>query len=195
MLGIKHYKVLEKINGTKDRKTKSLIDLLQQRNLDKQEYFIDSTYKDKSGKKKKLYICTLKGIKLFMDNLRNYENKSALLLWFENHADKKMDIILYNRPEIYFLDELEQVLCAMNIKSIRQYSVLPYYIDCYIHALNLAIEYDEGDHKYYTYENQELRQKNIENELKCTFIRLSDSNSNLYNIGLVMSQILKMNVA
>nr|DAX07247.1 MAG TPA: hydrolase [Bacteriophage sp.] len=195
MLGIKHYKVLEKINGTKDRKTKSLIDLLQQRNLDKQEYFIDSTYKDKSGKKNKLYICTLKGIKLFMDNLRNYENKSALLLWFENHADKKMDIILYNRPEIYFLDELEQVLCAMNIKSIRQYSVLPYYIDCYIHALNLAIEYDEGDHKYYTYENQELRQKNIENELKCTFIRLSDSNSNLYNIGLVMSQILKMNAA
>lgn len=195
MLGIKHYKVLEKINGTKDRKTKSLIDLLQQRNLDKQEYFIDSTYKDKSGKKNKLYICTLKGIKLFMDNLRNYENKSALLLWFENHADKKMDIILYNRPEIYFLDELEQVLCAMNIKSIRQYSVLPYYIDCYIHALNLAIEYDEGDHKYYTYENQELRQKNIENELKCTFIRLSDSNSNLYNIGLVMSQILKMRTA
>ena len=195
MLGIKHYKVLEKINGTKDRKTKSLIDLLQQRNLDKQEYFIDSTYKDKSGKKNKLYICTLKGIKLFMDNLRNYENKSALLLWFENHADKKMDIILYNRPEIYFLDELEQVLCDMNIKSIRQYSVLPYYIDCYIHALNLAIEYDEGDHKYYTYENQELRQKNIENELKCTFIRLSDSNSNLYNIGLVMSQILKMNAA
>lgn len=195
MLGIRHYKVLEKINGTKDRKTKSLIDLLQQRNLDKQEYFIDSTYKDKSGKKNKLYICTLKGIKLFMDNLRNYENKSALLLWFENHADKKMDIILYNRPEIYFLDELKQVLCAMNIKSIRQYSVLPYYIDCYIHALNLAIEYDEGDHKYYTYENQELRQKNIENELKCTFIRLSDSNSNLYNIGLVMSQILKMNAA
>lgn len=40
---------------------------------------------------------------------------------------------------------------------------------------------------------QELRQKNIENELKCTFIRLSDSNSNLYNIGLVMSQILKEN--
>lgn len=195
MLGIRHYKVLEKINGTKDRKTKSLIDLLQQQNLNKQEYFIESIYKDKSGKKNKLYICTLKGVKLLLDNLRNYENKSALLLWFENHADKKMDIILYNRPEIYFLDELEQVLCAMNIKSIRQYSVLPYYIDCYIHALNLAIEYDEGDHKYYTYENQELRQKNIENELKCTFIRLSDSNSNLYNIGLVMSQILKMNVA
>ena len=195
MLGIRHYKVLEKINGTKDRKTKSLIDLLQQQNLNKQEYFIESIYKDKSGKKNKLYICTLKGVKLLLDNLRNYENKSALLLWFENHADKKMDIILYNRPEIYFLDELEQVLCAMNIKSIRQYSVLPYYIDCYIHALNLAIEYDEGDHKYYTYENQELRQKNIENELKCTFIRLSDSNSNLYNIGLVMSQILKMNAA
>ena len=125
MLGIRHYKVLEKINGTKDRKTKSLIDLLQQQNLNKQEYFIESIYKDKSGKKNKLYICTLKGVKLLLDNLRNYENKSALLLWFENHADKKMDIILYNRPEIYFLDELEQVLCAMNIKRYSGSTVYP----------------------------------------------------------------------
>lgn len=83
----------------------------------------------------------------------------------------------------------------MDIKGIRQYPILSYRIDYYIPSLKLAIEYDEGDHKYYTYENQELRQKNIENELKCTFIRLSDSNSNLYNIGLVMSQILKMNAA
>ena len=130
-----------------------------------------------------------------MDNLRNYENKSSLLLWFKDHADKEVDIILYNRPEIYFIDELEQVLCGMDIKGIRQYPILSYRIDYYIPSLKLAIEYDEGDHKYYTYENQELRQKNIENELKCTFIRLSDSNSNLYNIGLVMSQILKMNAA
>lgn len=195
MLGIRHYKVLEKINGTKDRKTKSLIDLLQQQNLNKQEYFIESIYKDKSGKKNKLYICTLKGVKLLLDNLRNYENKSALLLWFKDHTDKEVDIILYNRPEIYFIDELEQVLCGMDIKGIRQYPILSYRIDYYIPSLKLAIEYDEGDHKYYTYENQELRQKNIENELKCTFIRLSDSNSNLYNIGLVMSQILKMNAA
>lgn len=193
MLGMRHYKILEKINGTRDKKTKSLINLLQQQNLDKQEFFIDSKYKDKSGKNNKLYICTLKGVKLLLDNLRNYENKSSLLLWFKSHANKEFDIILYNRPEEYFIDELEQVLCGMGIRSIRQYSVLSYRIDCYVPALNLAIEYDENNHKNYTYEKQDLRQKNIENELKCNFIRLSDSNSNLHNIGLIMKQILKQN--
>ena len=173
----------------------NLVDLLRQQNLNKQEYFIESTYKDKSGKNNKSYICTLKGVKLLLDNLRNYENKLPLLIWFKNHANKEMDIILHNRPEIYFIEELEQVLCGMGIKSIRQYPVLSYYIDYYIPNFRLAIEYDENNHKYYTHENQELRQKNIENKLKCTFIRLSNANSNLYNIGLVMNQILQMNVA
>lgn len=195
MLGMKHYKILEKLDGTKDGRTKSLIDLLRQQNLNKRDYFIDSTYKDKSGKNNKLYVCTLKGVKLLLDNLRNYENKLPLLMWFKNHTNKEINIILHNRPEMYFIDELEQVLCGMGIKSIRQYSVLSYYIDCYVPQFRLAIEYDENDHEYYTYEKQELRQRNIESKLKCTFIRLSDVNSNLYNIGLVMNQILQMNVA
>lgn len=120
--------------------------------------------------------------------LQNFFNKYS-------NFDCKINFNTVKRKEIQFLDELEEVLQPLKIYGIRQYHIDNYRIDYYISSLKLAIEYDEGDHKYYTYENQELRQKNIENILKCTFIRLSDSNSNLYNIGLIMSQILKMRTA
>ena len=81
----------------------------------------------------------------------------------------------------------------MNIKCIRQFRVLKYYVDLFIPDFNLVIEYDEGDHKDYAYENQELRQINVEKEIGCKFIRLSDFDSNLHNIGIVMNEICNVN--
>lgn len=40
--------------------------------------------------------------------------------------------------------------------------------------------------------NQELRQKNIEKELGCRFIRVSDKNSDEYNIGYVIKNIFNL---
>lgn len=102
------------------------------------------------------------------------------------------EIFVSKRKELKFLDELEKVLSPMKIKGIRQYNVLTYRIDYYIPNFKLAIEYDENNHNYYTYENQELRQMNIEKELKCQFIRLSDSKDNFYNIGIVMAKIMEI---
>lgn len=70
--------------------------------------------------------------------------------------------------------------------GIRQFKVLNYKIDYYIPSLRIAIEYDEKDHSGYSYESHELRQKIIEEELKCKFIRLSDKKENAFNLGLVM---------
>lgn len=99
--------------------------------------------------------------------------------------------ILKDRKEPNFIEMLEEVLNPLDIIGIRQYSVLNYKIDYYIPNLKLAIEYDENDHKGYTYEEQEGRQKEIEKILGCNFIRLSDKNSHLYNIGLVMKGVIK----
>lgn len=104
------------------------------------------------------------------------------------------EVFTSSRKEITFLNELEEVLCVFGIKGIRQYNILTYRIDYYIPKLNIAIEYDENNHKYYTSENHDIRQINIERALHCMFIRLSDSNSNLYNIGVVMKKITE-NVA
>lgn len=192
MMNMKHYKVLEKLDGTKDGKTKGLINVLNDGKYQLQKYFLLSYYKDKSGKKNKCYICTLNGVKMLLDNFRNYKNKFYLLKWYENNTNMNDEIILYERKEIEFIYALEQALSPLSIIGIRQYQILQYYIYYYIPSIKLAIEYDENDHKDYTYEKQELRQEKIEKELGCKFIRLSDTNDNYYNIGLVVKEIINI---
>ena len=96
------------------------------------------------------------------------------------------------RKEIDFLNQLEQSLKPFDIQGIRQYSILSYRIDFYIPSLNIAIEYDENNHDNYTYEQHEGRQEEIEKELGCKFIRVSDKNSNEYNIGYVIKNIFNL---
>lgn len=59
MMGIKHYQVLEKLEGTK--KVKGIIPTLTDHNFMVSDYFIESTYTDSSGKKNKCYDCTKMG--------------------------------------------------------------------------------------------------------------------------------------
>ena len=53
MLESKHYKILEKLEGTKDGKTKGIISILAAHDFVVSNYFIESSYKDKSGKENK----------------------------------------------------------------------------------------------------------------------------------------------
>ena len=54
-------------------------------------------------------------------------------------------------------------------------------IDYYIPSLNITIEYDENGHASYKYEEHEGRQKEIEKELCCKFIRVTDKESDEYH--------------
>ena len=75
------------------------------------------------------------------------------------------------------------------IAGIPQYPILNYRIDYYIPNLKIAIEYDENNHKNYSYEAQEGRQKEIEKELGCRFIRVSDKQSYFENVKTVINKI------
>lgn len=97
-----------------------------------------------------------------------------------------------SHKETEFINKLEESLKAINITDgVKQYDVLNYKIDYYIPSLNIAIEYDENNHSGYKYEAHEGRQKEIENELNCKFIRVTDENSDEYNLGLVLNEIIK----
>lgn len=104
----------------------------------------------------------------------------------------KEKFVLTSRKEIEFIDQLEETLKPFNLIGIRQYKINSYRIDYYIPSLNLAIEYDESDHRGYSYEAHEGRQKEIEATLKCRFIRITDSNTNNFNIGLVLKEMFNM---
>lgn len=95
-----------------------------------------------------------------------------------------------SREEIEFLDTLEKLLIPFGFNHIRQYEIEGKRIDLYIPELNIAIEYDEDDHRSYSYEQQEGRQKEIEKVLGCKFIRISNKKDHIENCGMVMKEIM-----
>ena len=58
MLESKHYKILEKLEGTKDGKTKGIIPILAAHDFVVSNYFIESSYKDNNATVKD-YIITI----------------------------------------------------------------------------------------------------------------------------------------
>ena len=119
-----------------------------------------------------------------LSNIQKQELLSSLNL--------KEKFVLTSRKEIEFIDQLEETLKPFNLIGIRQYKINSYRIDYYIPSLNLAIEYDENDHQGYSYEAHEGRQKEIEDTLKCRFIRVTDDNTNNFNIGLVLKEMFNI---
>lgn len=119
--------------------------------------------------------------------LRNTQKQKLI-----KNLNLKEKFVLTSRKEIEFIDQLEETLKPFNLIGIRQYKINSYRIDYYIPSLNLAIEYDENDHQGYSYEAHEGRQKEIEDTLKCRFIRVTDDNTNNFNIGLVLKEMFNM---
>lgn len=161
-----------------------------------------------SRKKGKIVARTLNGIEIIYNNrgLRLFNINGIInigLLLRDNKISQRIKECLFGinkipnyRKEMRFLDKLEQVLLPLGIRGVRQYLTndkyrIDFYIPDYGSYTGLAIEYDENDHKEYSYERQEFRQEKIEDEIQCSFLRLSDSNSDEYNIGLVMKYMLE----
>ena len=71
-----------------------------------------------------------------------------------------------------------------------QYSVLGYKIDLYFHEYKLAIEVDELGHNDRNIDYEIPRQKAIEKELGCVFIRINSDEEN-FNIFKAINEIYR----
>ena len=69
-----------------------------------------------------------------------------------------------------------------------QHSVLGYRIDIYFHDYKLAIEVGEKDHKYRNIDHEIQRQKALEKELSCEFIRINSDEKD-FNIFKAINEI------
>ena len=77
-----------------------------------------------------------------------------------------------------------------------QYRVLGYRIDLYFHNNNLAIEVDELGHAVRNLSNEIERQKVLEKQLNCVFIRINSDEKNfniLKEINKIHKHIKKIN--
>lgn len=108
---------------------------------------------------------------------------------FLNIFGMKDKIILSERKEIRFLTKLKTILQEMNIPILVQFKLNNYRIDAYLSKQNIAIEYDENNHKYYDKEQEIKREKFISEFLNATIIRVSDKDDDYSNIGKVLKAI------
>ena len=196
MMGKAHKELMRDIRG--GGKNKGLMPILTGGNYPIGDFFIESTYIDAKGETRICYLITKMGCELLGNKLQGEKNilfNVALKKCYEKDLRESLgiaskDIQTVIRKEIEFGDLLKDSLGALNIEVIPQHIVLNYRIDFYIPSLNIAIEYDENNHSNYTYEKHEGRQINIEKELGCKFIRVTDENSHGYNLGLILKEIL-----
>lgn len=143
------------------------------------------------------YILSLDIAKHICQKQTKNTKSVEILQYLYLNDDKEVFIIENPRKEVEFLDILETQLNVIfgELKLERQYSKLKcsnYRIDLYIKDFNIAIEYDENGHKHYSDAQHLQRQKLIEEELGCRFIRVSDDKSHIENSAIVIKTILNL---
>ena len=82
---------------------------------------------------------------------------------------KLHDVI--NNKEQTIINSIKDMFEGENIQT--QYGVLGYRIDLYFHEYKLANEIDELGHTKRNIDNEIERQKALEKELNCIFIRIN----------------------
>ena len=88
MMGMRHQKILEKLEGSKDGKTIGVIPILTEHDFVLSDYFTESTYKDGSGKTNKCYNVT----KLGCDFLANKFTGEKGIIFTAKYAKRFRDM-------------------------------------------------------------------------------------------------------
>ena len=155
-----------------------------------QQNFNKSTYINKQNKIQPCYLINKNGIKHLIDTTKS-SDRMPLQKVYEKLGGNHSEIICVDRFETTFFNKLYDVLKPLDIVILTQKKVLEYRLDGYIPKFNIAIEYDESQHFIEPQKSQDIiRQKEIEKALKCNFVRCDYRNTDAYNIGLVLNEII-----
>lgn len=142
------------------------INNLLAKNPELYEHFIESTYISSHGRCEKQFELDDIAVEILTNKFK-YNVRSA-------------------RFEYKYLNEIKDFLNLMNVESVEQYQVGNYRIDLYIPKYNIAIEIDEENHKYKK-DYDKIRQKYIENQIHCKFLRINEGEG----CGSVIARIVK----
>ena len=103
------------------------------------------------------------------------DSRTVLSIDFKTRLGfKQQDPIMTQEQSV--LTKIEQAFS--NEEIIFQYSALGYRIDAYFLKYKLAVEVDERGHNDRDFECEIERQKSLERELDCAFIRINPDKEN-----------------
>lgn len=108
IVDIKHYKLLEKLEGTKDGKTKGIIPTFTAHEIVVSKYFIESIYLDSSGKENKCYLCTKMGCE-FLANKFTGEKGVVFTARYVEKYNAMETALIKNKYELLLEENNEQI--------------------------------------------------------------------------------------
>lgn len=147
-----------------------------------------------NGGEQLMQIIPKEDVYILISKCKTLSHNEKLKLIKEWNLEEKV-LVVETREEIDFKNALIETLKPMNIEIEFQKNIFngKYKIDFYIPKYNIAIEYDEYEHKYKKQQDK-FRQEEIEKLLDCKFIRLSYKNNYNYNVGIVIKEIISSEV-
>lgn len=122
----------------------------------------------------------------------NSSKKNEFIEWLEENYDIPTWDLFSASKEETMLNTLEEVLEPLGYTLDRQVKCDRYRIDAVIPELNIAIEYDENEHSHYDKRSEEIREAYIKTKYDL-LIRISDEHRPLYNLGLIVKEIMDIN--
>lgn len=191
---INKFRFEERGTSAKKYDHKSLMDKIRRISNKNDNEFKLTHYIDKKQETRPCFSLNVEGLQKLLGVSKFSADAKGICECIKKLGGDERVVYSLNRKEIEFGDCLKEALKPFNLEMKTQLSVCDnkYRIDFYIPSLNIAIEYDENGHKNYSYEEHEGRQKEIENELGCRFIRVTDTNSHSFNVGQVIKEIFNI---
>lgn len=172
------------------KKIRKELEVLKLQGYGDQQNFVPSEYIDKKGEVRLCYLLNKEGLKMLSDATTS-SDKKAIQNAYESAGGSYSEIYCRNRFEVDFFNKLSVVLGVLNIELQTQYSVLKYRVDGYLPKHNVVIEYDERHHSNCNQKSEDVkRELEIIDELGCKIVRLDYQNSDYYNIGVILNEIL-----
>lgn len=172
------------------KKIRKELEVLKLQGLADEGNFVPSEYMDKKGELRLCYLLNKEGLKMLSDATTS-SDKKAIQNAYESVGGSYSEIYCRNRFEVDFFNKLSVVLGVLNIELQTQYSVLKYRVDGYLPKHNIVIEYDERHHNNCNQKSADVkRELEIIDELGCKIVRLDYQNSDCYNIGVILNEIL-----
>lgn len=191
---INEFRIEEKGTEVKKYEHKDLMKKIRRISKGNDKDFNLTHYINSQNKKQPCFSLNANGLQKLLGISKFSADTKGICECIKRLGGNESVVYSLNREETEFEYCLREALKPFNLEIKTQLSVCDnkYRIDFYIPSLNIAIEYDENGHKNYSYENHEGRQKEIENELGCRFIRVTDSNSHSFNVGQVIKEIFNI---
>lgn len=118
--------------------------------------------------------------------------KNEFIDWLGENYDVSTWGLYSTTKEDTMFTALEDFLEPFGYTLNKQVKCGRYRIDAVIPELNVAIEYDENEHSHYDKRSEEIREAYIKTKYDL-LIRISDEHRPLYNLGLIVKEIMDIN--